>query len=139
MNIDQPTFGVVYGYEEYRKAINGLECNGFQTAVFFIGQSSDGSIWCDYTARALPLVEYALLTHKSIYCCAKKAVLFVGVGLECQWNRPDNPFKCDPELQLTELPTLRYRGTCRGLSRYECVHYPIINGFFCHFFQTSQN
>lgn len=58
-----------------------------------------GLPWCPDCVKALPVIQQ--LVHE-----AQGSLLEVQVGPRPVWKSPDHPFRLDPQLKLTGIPTL---------------------------------
>ncbi|KAF5832472.1 hypothetical protein DUNSADRAFT_11609 [Dunaliella salina] len=59
-----------------------------------------GETWCPDCKRAVPGVLSALKEN------GVGSLLLVRVGSRAEWKSPDHPFKTDPSLKISGVPTL---------------------------------
>ncbi|CAD6199778.1 unnamed protein product [Caenorhabditis auriculariae] len=91
------------GYDGYQETIKSLK--GQKIIALFTGSKSlsTGKSWCPDCVEAEPVVEKFVKNLKT-----DEDLVFITcfVGNRDTWKSSDSPFRTDPNLKLTSIPTL---------------------------------
>jgi len=97
-----PTVKQLEGYEELKTALNGLNDGDKPVFVLLCGsKDASGNSWCPDCVTADPIVHESArekLKDGLLLCCQ--------VGPREFWKDAKNPFRTDPKLKVTAVPTL---------------------------------
>ncbi|KJH46236.1 hypothetical protein DICVIV_07715 [Dictyocaulus viviparus] len=91
----------VNGYNELQKVISTMNGRVF---ILFTGSKVNGKSWCPDCVEAEPVVDSVIKdeTFKSL----NATFITCFVGAREYWKDPACPFRTDPSLKLTCIPTL---------------------------------
>jgi len=104
----------VVGYEAFKKRIEELTAAHQKVVVLFTGSKTDDErrkSWCPDCNDLEDVFKSFKVKFKP-----QGFLLTVDVGNRDQWKSPTTPFRTDPKLKLTSIPTLLVWGTQKRLS-----------------------
>ncbi|CAI5445244.1 unnamed protein product [Caenorhabditis angaria] len=93
------------GYEAFQETLKSIGA-GKRIVALFTGSKSliTGQSWCPDCVVADPIIEKVINSQEIQSLDVHFIIVFVG-NREV-WKSPDSPFRTDPKLKLTCIPTL---------------------------------
>jgi len=113
----------VKGYEAFKQRIDALKKKHDRLFVLFTGSPNEnGASWCP------DCVEFEALFHSfKNRSNLRGYLLIVEVGNREEWKSKDTPFRTDPKLKLTSIPTIMQWGGPRKLSNSDILTESILS------------
>lgn len=103
---------ICHPYEEK----DSFFCN--QTIVFFLGNKGKGGVtWSRDCYKVERIVEAMIRMFK-----IGTTIIKIYVGTPLEFRNPKNVYRKDPNLQLTDIPTLWVWGTCKRIQGDDCLN-----------------